>query len=353
MYTTSDRPFPTRNLTQLYMIALSTVAVLAILGQVLIQASLQQQSSDANIINIAGRQRMLSQKLSKASLAFLVMKRPVERMKSVQELQTATQLWYVSHLGLQDGSAELGLPGNNSMQIELLFTKIEPNFRKMLMASNDLISLIRQRSNASNSTISPFVTIILANESGFLQGMNNIVSQYQVEAQDRVTRLRQIEVFLLLSTLIVLALEGLFIFRPAIRRLDRAIQNSIWAEVQAAHSVALEQKNRELEQKNTELDLAFNEALAATQRTQPQARVVSIGHYQVQGVQGNYYNVYCHEINGQQQLVCECAVYKRNSICSHSLAAATLHSALAPYYRTNTAMERSTSKYRSTSIPKA
>ena len=33
-----------------------------------LQVTLQQQSSDALVINIAGRQRMLSQRLSKAAL---------------------------------------------------------------------------------------------------------------------------------------------------------------------------------------------------------------------------------------------------------------------------------------------
>lgn len=62
-------PLDTHRLTRLYIIALSMVALLSIIGQGLVQFSLYQQSNDSRIINIAGRQRMLSQRLSKAALA--------------------------------------------------------------------------------------------------------------------------------------------------------------------------------------------------------------------------------------------------------------------------------------------
>ena len=53
----------TRRLTIFYICALCSVALLSILGQVIIQMSIQQQNSDALVINIAGRQRMLSQEI--------------------------------------------------------------------------------------------------------------------------------------------------------------------------------------------------------------------------------------------------------------------------------------------------
>jgi len=102
-----------------------------------------------------------------------------------------------------------------------------------------------------------------------------------------------------------------------------------------------------LARKNAELDLAFTEALTLTKRRQPQARVVSYGHYQVQGVQGNYYDVHCVEQNSHEQLVCECAIYKRNNICSHSLAAAALHTALVPHHGTDTSIHRTPSTVKS------
>ena len=101
---------PTRRLTILYIMALSTIALLTLLGQVAIQVALQQQSSDALIINIAGRQRMLSQRLSKAALALEVFSDPQMRQQNADELQAVVSLWQRSQEGLQHGDAALGLP---------------------------------------------------------------------------------------------------------------------------------------------------------------------------------------------------------------------------------------------------
>ena len=51
-----------------YVLALSAIATVAIIGQVLIQNHLTNQRNDAHVVNIAGKQRMLSQKISKSLL---------------------------------------------------------------------------------------------------------------------------------------------------------------------------------------------------------------------------------------------------------------------------------------------
>ena len=52
-------------LRRLYIIALGTIAVSVIVSQILIRIHLSGQESDSTVINVAGRQRMLSQKLTK------------------------------------------------------------------------------------------------------------------------------------------------------------------------------------------------------------------------------------------------------------------------------------------------
>jgi nitrate/nitrite-specific signal transduction histidine kinase len=84
---------PSRTLTKRYILALSTVALLSIAGQLGIQLSIKHQSSDAVVINVAGRQRMLSQKLTKATLAIQSTSDPNMTHQYVQELQEVVNLW--------------------------------------------------------------------------------------------------------------------------------------------------------------------------------------------------------------------------------------------------------------------
>jgi len=316
----------TERLRHLYIIALSAIAILAILGQVLIQYSLIQQSSDARVINYAGRQRYLSLKLTMAVCGLLIPSDPIDRDSRIREVRTTLNAVVYEHYGLLYGDAALGLPGGNSPAVMQLLNSVEPNFQAIKDAVTNMLDRI-DRDDASflktsASVLSPYVDIVLAQEEGFATTMDKTVAQYQHEAEGRVTRLRLIEVVLCSLTLCTLLLEGRFIFHPAISRLRRSMSALVQAEKQvAAHA-------EEVERKNNELELAFDEAMIAHRKVMPHARVISLGHYQVQGSRGNYYDVESRNVNGITVLECKCPMYKRNMICSHSLAAASLHSAL-------------------------
>ena len=51
-----------------YILALSVIATVAIIGQFLIQSHLQSQSQDSRVVNLAGTQRYKSQWIVKMSL---------------------------------------------------------------------------------------------------------------------------------------------------------------------------------------------------------------------------------------------------------------------------------------------
>src|SRR5215471_1356152 len=56
-------------LTRRYVVALAAIALLSIAGQALVQRALTRQANDARIVNVAGRQRMLGQRLTMLTLA--------------------------------------------------------------------------------------------------------------------------------------------------------------------------------------------------------------------------------------------------------------------------------------------
>ena len=204
-----------------YVLALASVALLSIGGQVLVQLALARQHSDAHLINIAGRQRMLSQKLTKSALAMLVEQDTAGTGPRIAELRATLELWERSHLGLQLGDPQLELPGQNSHAVAVMFAGLEASHQRMVAAVRATLS------NPSEAQQRDSARVLLASEPAFLKGMDAIVFQYDSEANSRVAGLKRVELGLMLVTLLILAAEGLFVFRPAVKHLRQVIED-LW-----------------------------------------------------------------------------------------------------------------------------
>jgi len=206
-----------RRLGNLYLVALGCIALAIILSQLLIQRSINAQQDDARIINVAGRQRMLSQKISKVALK--IKQENEYQTLSHQELKDALDLWKKSHEGLLKGDKSLGLSGKNSPAIIQMFQVIAPNYQAIYQSA---FSILKQDSTLK---IENEVATILKNENDFLQGMNAIVFQYDQEASEKVIGLRNTELLLFFGSLLIIILELIFVFRPLARNIQRTVEN--------------------------------------------------------------------------------------------------------------------------------
>src|SRR5687768_16007255 len=99
-----------------YILALSVIATVAIIGQLLIQSHLKTQLSDSRVVNVAGKQRMLSQKIAKTALLLREERSANERATILKNLQESFYLWKMSQEGLQHGNDSLNLPGKNTTE---------------------------------------------------------------------------------------------------------------------------------------------------------------------------------------------------------------------------------------------
>jgi signal transduction histidine kinase len=238
-----------QRLTRFYIIALSAVAILSLAGQLLIQNSLKESLNDAHVVNIAGRQRMLSQRLCKT---IILLTNPTIRDAQTSvyqaDLKSILPLWKTCHEGLRDGflkDSSLNYSVKNSAKINLLFEQLDPIFQKVY--ANAI-----QVNNVTLSNQNKEITQEILNlERFFLLTMDKIVRQYDLEATERVNRVKTIELTLFSLTILVLLAEAILIFFPLTKYIKTVIKKIIDSE-------------KELQTKNTELSIS-NQKLTQAQ----------------------------------------------------------------------------------------
>jgi signal transduction histidine kinase len=219
-------------LRRLYIIALGAIAISLITSQILIRQYLADQEDDSRLVNVAGRQRMLSQKLSKEVL--LLTLEPTETgRKSLKDTLFATKTnWETAHNALQFGDEKLGIDPENSPEIQRMFAEIQPHFESILTNTNSLIQLSGE--NVEDSTaLRDLSDKILSSSGDFLSKMEEIVNQYDFEAKEKVNSLKQLELFITLFTLLVLLAEFLIIFWPSAKAMKASIRVLMEAEKKA------------------------------------------------------------------------------------------------------------------------
>lgn len=217
-----------KKFTRLYILALSLVAFLTMLGQLLVQNTLEDELHDSWLVNYAGRQRFQSQLIAKTAL--LLTQRPdlTDTAIQIKEFEQVLADWEDHHDQLRTGDLrDLKVKSVNSDTVRAMFKDIDPHFQ--IISKNSLVVLAWVRKPDLIHNVDENLKNIFAHELIFLRKMNRIVFQYDKEAKEKVTNLRQIELWLMALTLFILLLEGLLIFRPAVRKLRETLTQLIEA----------------------------------------------------------------------------------------------------------------------------
>lgn len=217
-----SRRHPAGALSRRYLVAFLCIATLIVLDQLLIQPELARLAFDAPVINVSGRQRMLSQRLAKSALVLQQADRPLEQATRSAELADIVKLWTRSHLGLQRGDPEMNLPGDNPPVVQAAFGRIEPHFQAIRVAAERIVA--QSEAAAANGTVvdvSADVDEILRHETSFLREMDHLVGLYETETRSHVERLQWTSWTIAAAILATMAALHLIAISPATALLER------------------------------------------------------------------------------------------------------------------------------------
>ena len=226
------RPFgrsvPQRPLGR-YVFALSAIGLLAIASTFITSTALSRQGKDAGVISTAANQILLSQQITEAARELEV------GNAAAGTLQDSLEQLTRAHADLRYGDDYVGIPGGSSPELDELYDSLEPRYRAVVNRAGSIFVL----GNSGLSVSHEQVEALAADAELYETAMRTIGFRYQTEAESRVANLRVLEYALLSLTIVVLIIEGLFLFRPAATATRRR-----WEEQLASHMSEREEDQR-------------------------------------------------------------------------------------------------------------
>jgi len=260
-----------------YLIVLALVALLMVVDQSVVQPLLVRLDAYAPAINLAGRQRMLSQKLTKAALALQASGNDTARSVYRAEMRETLEQWSAAQDALLSGDSQRGIWTIQSPDISAQWEVLLPHFKSMRAAATRLIDLAE--GHVTSSATTQAVGQIAAHEAAFLSAMDRIVNLMETKAADEINRLRGCALAIAGAVMILLAGLGWFVVRPATQTIRHQVDGleSRIAQRTCELAEALASLRRQIAER-AEVE-SKNKALAA--RLSHADRVASMGHLSI------------------------------------------------------------------------
>ncbi|MEM6722051.1 MAG: ATP-binding protein [Bacteroidota bacterium] len=214
-----------------YIIGIAIAVLVLTANQLFIQYSLSQKKYDAQKINIAGKQRMLSQKIDAEFYKIY------HEGNSTEELDKTFQEWETAHQYLLQ--EEINSKNDNA---------IKGQIKKSLEALNPMFAFIKQQKQyLGNAAIN--LTDISKNQQVFLKKMDDIVKLYENDSDKKLSSIVMIEYSLYFLSLLIIILEVIYIYVPIEKLLKNANKEISDKNAELKSVIAeVHKKNEELEE---------------------------------------------------------------------------------------------------------
>lgn len=187
-----------------YFIGVLMAIFIISINQFFIQYWLYQKKEDSRIINISGRQRMLSQKLNLEIFKFY------HHQIALKDIQKTYHNWRKAHYALLNGDDDLKIHAIKNDEA-----------RKMLSELSARIDFVGKHLN-DNITL-PIILQLSENQAEFLVKMDNSVKKLEQEADGKLQFIVVIEIVLALLSIIIIGAEVVYIFQPIEKKLLQII----------------------------------------------------------------------------------------------------------------------------------
>jgi diguanylate cyclase (GGDEF)-like protein len=211
---------PLRSTTLTYLAALLVIATISATSHLLTNRITARQGATLKLINLAGRQRMLSQRI--AGIAEGMADGMTQQADGAAQLRLLAAQMETAQQQLLYGDPSKDIPLVTNSALQLVY--FGPSIRLEQQVA-DFLRHTRAFANEPSPALTDPDLRALASEAHepLLNGLDAAVSAYQSISEHDVRRLRHLSNALTALMLVVLVMEALLVYRPLFKRLTGAI----------------------------------------------------------------------------------------------------------------------------------
>lgn len=200
--------------TSRYLFALGIIAILLIGVNLITHSIIETEKNQSALINLSGKQRMLTKEIAMQSIQFASTKAPQERERFRKSIVAAAE---------EMKTAKDKLLASASPIIRTIYLE-HPKFlgHQIDRYIEEAIALAGMSDRELFDMSNRHLDYIVDTASGeLLLSLDEAASLFQQESETKILQLQKIETVSLVLALIVLLFEALFIFRPMIKAIEQ------------------------------------------------------------------------------------------------------------------------------------
>ena len=210
----SENPFSAVRLTRYYVTALLIIAGLTISSHLLLTYVLRHNQGTAAVINVSGRQRMLSQRIASLAAELRLGDKTARPalVVAIDEFAATEAILSATGHGAAHSNAE-------TLQISQIYTGSKDSLDA---EASGFVADARQVANLPSTdpaAAAPLDRLFTVARSSLLQKLNTVVTIHQRETERVLAEVESLQLAILGVVLVTLVVEALLIFRPMINRI--------------------------------------------------------------------------------------------------------------------------------------
>lgn len=189
--------------------------------QIITSQQTEVAANTSYVINIAGRQRMLSQKMIKDIILIEQEKFDVKKEVYKDDLENSFGTWTETHEELLAISQETVLFQKQSTVLNDLFKEVEPSYLSLV---EEVEAIIVGLDNGVEDTeaFNLLIQETLQQEAVFLEKMDRIVYKYEKRARESIHSIERTHRILFLLIIVLLVFTTMRVFYPLLKYLRQA-----------------------------------------------------------------------------------------------------------------------------------